>query len=520
MNQSDINGILLCLSRMTTMVVSNNNQHSNNSFGADSIASRDLHDHHHNDEDHDHDHDHDHEENSNEVVMAKATAMLVLFCATSICGAAPFILNRFFNGNLNNTNSNANARSATLVKCLLYFGGGVLLCTTFLHLLPEVRETVEGLQECGAFPKLSFPLVELLMCAGFFFMFLIEELIHSYIHRNKHEQAGAAFERGHSIRHSYVMRHPSHKCQDDNETQMFDECATSNNNTSGSGTIKSLTRRDLYCSDIEDQKNHHQHNSHQRAPSATVNTTTAGSANPHNFHSHNHHSHSYGHSHFPVNENSDTTSTAAAAVDDIIKSSLRGLLIVLALSVHELFEGLAIGLEGSASNVWFMFAAVSAHKLVLAFCVGVELIVAHTKTYLSVLFVFTFAVVSPIGIGIGMLVSNQDSTASSIPSAILQGLACGTLLYVVFFEILSKDRSGLLAYLAIILGFCLMFGLQRLVSGHQHSHGGGCAHSEDSQVLKQDDNHRHLDSESLSLEQQLQMLREASLSLKQIVNKN
>lgn len=55
----------------------------------------------------------------------------------------------------------------------------------------------------------------------------------------------------------------------------------------------------------------------------------------------NGHSHSgHGHSHMPVN------------VGDDVTSALRGLLIVLALSIHELFEGLAVGLESSTSNVW------------------------------------------------------------------------------------------------------------------------------------------------------------------------
>lgn len=51
-----------------------------------------------------------------------------------------------------------------------------------------------------------------------------------------------------------------------------------------------------------------------------------------------------GHSHLPaiMNENED----------DATIISLRGLLIVLGLSVHELFEGLAIGLESSSRFVW------------------------------------------------------------------------------------------------------------------------------------------------------------------------
>jgi len=52
-----------------------------------------------------------------------------------------------------------------------------------------------------------------------------------------------------------------------------------------------------------------------------------------------------GHSHLPPVITSDDD-------DDFVISSLRGLLIVLGLSVHELFEGMAIGLESSSGHVW------------------------------------------------------------------------------------------------------------------------------------------------------------------------
>lgn len=43
---------------------------------------------------------------------------------------------------------------------------------------------------------------------------------------------------------------------------------------------------------------------------------------------------------------------------------------------------------------------------------------------------------------------------------LFKGLASGTLLYVVFFEILHKHRTGLVQYLSILLGFGLMFAIQ------------------------------------------------------------
>lgn len=139
--------------------------------------------------------------------------------------------------------------------------------------------------------------------------------------------------------------------------------------------------------------------------------------------------------------------------------------MVLALSIHELFEGLAVGLESSSRTVWYMFGAVSAHKLVIAFCIGVELVTSGMRTLLVVIYVFTFAVVSPMGIGIGIAVTEQEESSTALVSVILQGLASGTLLYVVFFEILSEDRkSGIKQYFAVLLGFIVMFGITFLES--------------------------------------------------------
>lgn len=88
--------------------------------------------------------------------------------------------------------------------------------------------------------------------------------------------------------------------------------------------------------------------------------------------------------------------------------------------------------------------------------------VNRTRTSLGVFYVFLFAIVSPMGIGLGILISSGNGSATfEVASVILQGLASGTLLYVIFFEILSKHRSGSMTqYLAVLIGFFLMFGLK------------------------------------------------------------
>ena len=57
-----------------------------------------------------------------------------------------------------------------------------------------------------------------------------------------------------------------------------------------------------------------------------------------------------------------------------------------------------------------------------------------------------FSLITPVGIAIGiaLIESNKGSeneAESSASAAILNGLAAGTLVYVVFFEILEKERQ-------------------------------------------------------------------------------
>ncbi|XP_073845444.1 zinc transporter ZIP3-like [Musca autumnalis] len=411
-----------------------------------------------------------------DLLVTKCLAMVCLFLATVIFGCIPFMLNCC----LKFTEKPPESRSARVVQYLLYFGGGVLLATTFIHLLPEVQEVVEHLQTCGQMGETNFAVAETFMCAGFFLMYLIEECVHKFLHRHKksdHESdaedddsVAAAFERGHSIRNSVLVKGRRKKSEDyvaeDNVAGTITIKSVEvmgNGNANGSYENPSYLQSTLTVNHLVGDQGCEKHSDLQLEP------TKSPCSTPKHHHDnqvgdHQHHDHGgHGHSHLPIQSSNDN--------ENVVSSSLRGLGIVLALSLHEVFEGLAIGLEDSSSSVWFLFAAVSAHKLVLAFCVGVELIVARTKPVLAAVYTITFAIVSPIGVAIGIAVSHDSSTSEdSIPSAVLQGIACGTLLYVVFFEILNKNHAGFGAFLAMLIGFGLMFGLQNIGEGHDHEH--------------------------------------------------
>merc|ERR1740128_423117 len=115
-----------------------------------------------------------------------------------------------------------------------------------------------------------------------------------------------------------------------------------------------------------------------------------------------------------------------------LQATARGFLVILALSIHDLFEGIALGVARRESSVWFLLLAFASHKWVIAGCLGLKWARSALKPLVAILYMTVFCIVSPIGVGVGMALTAL---------IVLQGLATGSLLYVVFFEILEKERQ-------------------------------------------------------------------------------
>jgi len=154
------------------------------------------------------------------------------------------------------------------------------------------------------------------------------------------------------------------------------------------------------------------------------------------------------------------------------QANLRGFLVILALSLHAVFEGIAVGLSHSASAVWYLFFAIAAHKYVISFCCGVQFVTSGVKRLLVIVYIAVFSLISPIGIAIGLGLTstiNSEAETQTVTVTVLQGLATGTLLYVVFFEVLEKERekkrNGLLQVVFVVLGFIVMVLVQLIEHG-------------------------------------------------------
>ncbi|XP_004925441.1 zinc transporter ZIP3 [Bombyx mandarina] len=88
------------------------------------------------------------------VTTAKVVSMLALGLGSFFGGMLPSCFSE-----------SARQRHPLVLSCLLCFGGGVLLATSLVHMLPEAREK---------YPNYS----ELMVCIGFFIVYLVDEIFH------------------------------------------------------------------------------------------------------------------------------------------------------------------------------------------------------------------------------------------------------------------------------------------------------------------------------------------------------
>ncbi|KAM8973575.1 zinc transporter ZIP1-like [Pelodytes ibericus] len=153
-------------------------------------------------------------------------------------------------------------------------------------------------------------------------------------------------------------------------------------------------------------------------------------------------------------------------VDFNAHSSFRCFVLILSLSLHSIFEGIAIGLQNSQSKVLQISIAILVHKSIIAVSLSLLLLQSRVQTRWFVTSIVMFALMSPIGIGIGIGVMQTQSTSSRMVQCVLEGLAAGTFVYITFLEILPHELNShkwrLPKVIFILIGFSAMAGLRFL----------------------------------------------------------
>ncbi|XP_017291307.1 zinc transporter ZIP3 [Kryptolebias marmoratus] len=134
--------------------------------------------------------------------------------------------------------------------------------------------------------------------------------------------------------------------------------------------------------------------------------------------------------------------------------------LVLALSAHSVFEGLALGLQEDGAKLGGLFLGVAVHETLAAVALGVSVAKASLGMKDAAKLGVTVSLMIPLGSVVGMGIESAQTLAGSIVSVLLQGLAAGTFLFITFFEILSREledkQDRLLKVLFLILGYAVL----------------------------------------------------------------
>jgi zinc transporter 1/2/3 len=325
----------------------------------------------------------------------------------------------------------------TILSCA---GAGVLLATTAMHMLPEVRESLAGIPEKWTTGDIDdhFPMAEVLMLSGFALIYLIEEIAHFIMVDSEHS---------HSHHHG-ITRHSSMA----HAIPVAIPGGPRASLLSTTGSIQFFPT--------------------QSGVSITLSPDPA-------------HPYKEQKIHIESNQGSGGSLIGSDFTHDGLGSKLRSFLALIALSFHAIIEGIAIGIQDT-SSVWFMFGAIASHKFVISFCMGMELCASRAKFATVLTSIIIFAVLSPLGIFIGSYLTS-DATEKSLAVVIVEGFATGTLMYVVFFEILNRERerksgvlktyrsSGFVQFISLTIGIIAM---GYLLSVNEHSHGDDHSHDD------------------------------------------
>ncbi|CAM6088856.1 unnamed protein product [Calypogeia fissa] len=146
------------------------------------------------------------------------------------------------------------------------------------------------------------------------------------------------------------------------------------------------------------------------------------------------------------------------------------ILLVLALCFHSVFEGLAIGIADTSYHAWRNMWTVMLHKVLAAIAMSMALLtILPNRPFLSVVtYSFGFAISSPIGIVIGIIIDAVISErAANWTYAITMGVASGVFLFVAINHLLNKGYAApekltvdtpFWKTMAVIAGASLIFG--------------------------------------------------------------
>lgn len=114
--------------------------------------------------------------------------------------------------------------------------------------------------------------------------------------------------------------------------------------------------------------------------------------------------------------------------------------VLVALSVHAILEGLALGAEPALADATVLFVAIFAHKLFAGFALGISLARSAIAPRLRVGLLAVFAGATPVGVLLGAAPGiGLEGPLRGTVEATFMAVAAGTFVYVALLDILRDE---------------------------------------------------------------------------------
>ena len=145
--------------------------------------------------------------------------------------------------------------------------------------------------------------------------------------------------------------------------------------------------------------------------------------------------------------------------------------LLVGLGLHSIFEGIALGLKAEAHDATVFGVAIVLHKGAAAFSLGISYVTSFPANHqdLSWKLMLIFALATPVGILLGMLIQRSNESVEIL----FNSLSAGTFLYVACSEVIIKEFTkaegrGMMK-LFFLLGIAVI-AIMEISTGHSHEH--------------------------------------------------
>ncbi|XP_031327343.1 uncharacterized protein LOC116158660 [Photinus pyralis] len=306
-----------------------------------------------------------------------------------------------------------------IVAMIQSFGGGVLFATCFLHMMPEVSHFVVDLRKFGVLQS-NYPYSQLVISVGFFTIYFAEELSNWMVSRKSTKNADVSRPISSVSEQVEVLELRTPTLYNKMAFEMR-PIETIEKNFANIEKHEKMYLDDFSCDLIVDTMDQGIQTENENPPDIDMEAD--------------------------LDLDTDVNAEIEELIEEGVKNQkqmFRCILVVMAISLHAFFEGLAIGLQRSNKNIWYLFTAVSIHSATVLFIIGSEVVISGTSTKSTLIHMLMLSSTSPFGVLLGVAITvttDLETSGKSFAILLLEGLSAGTILYITFFETLNREKK-------------------------------------------------------------------------------